>query len=447
MRGKAYFCTAKELNDLGFEGLPPQFKFESHLIYSSPATLAFNSPGAEGFGVKRAGLAVPGSVMLLVAPGCCGRNTSLISSMKDYDGRFFYLMLDENDIVTGRHLKKIPDAVKEICEGLIERPSVVMICITCIDALLGTDMESICRKAEDVSGIPVRPCYMYALTREGRRPPMVQVRQSVYSLLEPRTRKGNVVNILGFFSPLDEGCELFGLLEQAGVKTVHEISRCGDFDGYLKMAEANFNLVLNPEARLAAQDLTERLGIPYIELKRFYQIDRIASQYKALGAALDVRFDDHEFRDKAQKAVDRFKEACPDAVFAVGECMNGDPFELSLALINYGFKVAEIYGTVTEENFIYIKHLAELSPETEIYSNSEPTMLYYSPEGSEVDLVIGKDAVYYHPEVPGIMWNQELQPFGYAGVQSLFQELLKVTENDRKRKKSLPMAGLPEVHI
>ena len=43
------------------------FQSGEHLIYSSPATLAFNSPGAEGFGVKRAGLAVPGSIMLIVA--------------------------------------------------------------------------------------------------------------------------------------------------------------------------------------------------------------------------------------------------------------------------------------------------------------------------------------------------------------------------------------------
>ena len=106
-----------------------------HLIYSSPATLAFNSPGAEGFGVKRAGLAVPDSIMLIVAPGCCGRNTSLISSMPEYNDRFFYLMMDETDIVTGRHLKKIPKAVKEICDCCEKKPSVVMICITCVDAL------------------------------------------------------------------------------------------------------------------------------------------------------------------------------------------------------------------------------------------------------------------------------------------------------------------------
>lgn len=116
---RAYYCTVKELNELGKENIPDQFKSNMHLIYSSPATLAFNSPGAEGFGVKRAGLAIPDSIMLIVAPGCCGRNTSLISSMREYDNRFFYLMMDETDIVTGRHLKKIPKAVEEICERSI----------------------------------------------------------------------------------------------------------------------------------------------------------------------------------------------------------------------------------------------------------------------------------------------------------------------------------------
>ena len=140
---RAYYCTVKELNELGKENIPDQFKSNMHLIYSSPATLAFNSPGAEGFGVKRAGLAIPDSIMLIVAPGCCGRNTSLISSMREYDNRFFYLMMDETDIVTGRHLKKIPKAVEEICESLEKKPSVVMICITCVDALLGTDMERV----------------------------------------------------------------------------------------------------------------------------------------------------------------------------------------------------------------------------------------------------------------------------------------------------------------
>ena len=426
---KAYFCTAEELEQRGKDNLPKQFQSGEHLIYSSPATLAFNSPGAEGFGVKRAGLAVPGSIMLIVAPGCCGRNTSMISSMKEYNNRFFYLCMDETDIVTGRYLKKIPKAVASICESLEKKPSVVMICITCVDALLGTDMERVCRKAEEKAGLPVRPCYMYALTREGRKPPMVHVRQSLYSLLEPGHKKGNVVNLLGYFSPLVDDCELYTLLQEAGVKTIHEISRCEDFEEYKKMSEANFNLVLHPEARFAAEDFHDRLKIPFIELRRLYQIDKIGSQYQAFGAALGIEFHAEEQKKQAQEAIESFRKVCPDPVFAVGECANADPFELSLALVKYGFKVAEIYGTITGENFIYIRQLKKLSPQTKIFSNMEPTMLYYDPAESGVTLTIGKDACYYHPNTKGIHWNEERQPFGYAGVRRLFEALeLAVTE-------------------
>lgn len=426
---KAYFCTAEELEQRGKDNLPKQFQSGEHLIYSSPATLAFNSPGAEGFGVKRAGLAVPGSIMLIVAPGCCGRNTSMISSMKEYNNRFFYLCMDETDIVTGRHLKKIPKAVASICESLEKKPSVVMICITCVDALLGTDMERVCRKAEEKAGLPVRPCYMYALTREGRKPPMVHVRQSLYSLLEPGHKKGNVVNLLGYFSPLVDDCELYTLLQEAGVKTIHEISRCEDFEEYKKMSEANFNLVLHPEARFAAEDFHDRLKIPFIELRRLYQVDKIGSQYQAFGAALGIEFHAEEQKKQAQEAIESFRKVCPDPVFAVGECANADPFELSLALVKYGFKVAEVYGTITGENFIYIRQLKKLSPQTKIFSNMEPTMLYYDPAESGVTLTIGKDACYYHPNTKGIHWNEERQPFGYAGVRRLFEALeLAVTE-------------------
>ena len=107
---KAFYITAAELAQNGKDNIPDELLSAKHLIYSSPATLAFNSPGAQGFGVKRAGLAVPNSVMLLVAPACCGRNTTMLSAESGYGDRFFYLLLDDTDIVTGRHLTKIPKA-------------------------------------------------------------------------------------------------------------------------------------------------------------------------------------------------------------------------------------------------------------------------------------------------------------------------------------------------
>lgn len=426
MKHTACYYTAAELAKRGLDNLPDELVSNRHLIYSSPATLAFNSPGAEGFGVKRGGLAIPGSVMLLVAPGCCGRNTSLVSNMPAYKDRFFYLNMAETDIVTGRHLHKIPAAVEEVVACLPSRPSLVMICITCVDALLGTDMERVCRRTEERVGLPVRPCYMYALTREGRRPPMVHVRQSLYSLLEPRAKRATSVNVLGFFAPLVNDCELYGYLRGIGVRAVREISRCVDFDEFQLMAEANFNLVLHPEARFAAVDLQERLGIPSIELGRFYDVERIRRQYQALGQVLGASFDDEADYAAAQAAVEVFRAVAPHAAFAVGECLNADPFELALALVRYGFAVREVFGTVSSQNFVFLRRLAQTCPDMRVYSNMEPTMLYYDAAACPVDVVLGKDAGWYHPEATCLPWNEDVQPYGYAGVRRLFEALQRV---------------------
>ena len=64
---EAFYISAADLAKRGKNAIPEELQSSKNLIYSSPATLAFNSPGAQGFGVKRAGLAVPGSVMLLIS--------------------------------------------------------------------------------------------------------------------------------------------------------------------------------------------------------------------------------------------------------------------------------------------------------------------------------------------------------------------------------------------
>lgn len=424
-----YSITIGELNKEGKDNIPAELIPSTQLIYSSPATLAFNSPGATGFGVKRAGLVVPGSVMLLVAPGCCGRNTKLVAEIPGYEDRFFFLLMDESDIVNGDHLSRVPQAVKEVVEYLDEKPSVVMVCGTCVDALLGTDWDRVCRKAEAAAGVRVRPCYMYALTREGRKPPMVLVRKTIYSMLEPVKKDPRTVNLLGYFSPLRDDSELYDILHQMGIRTVNEISRCESFDSYLGMAAANFNIVLNHEARTAAEDIAGRLSIPYLELTRLYQIDKIASQYRAFAGSIGAEIDDTPFRLSAEEAVRRFASEHPDCSIAVGEMMNANAFELALALTKYGFSVPEIYSNISPEDYVYIRRLAEISPETKVYTNLSPTMMYYDCSNAEVSLTIGKDAEYYHPDCPNVPWNEEKQPFGYAGVTALFTQMSEALES------------------
>ena len=423
---EAYFITAKELAERGYEYLPTELDSGKHMIYSSPATLDFNSPGAKGFGVKRAGLVIPESVMLLIAPGCCGRNTALLSEL-GYDERFFYLLLDDTDIVTGRYVNKIPQACEELLAELDYTPSVIMLCCTCVDALLGTDMERVCRACFDRTGVKAAPAYMYALTREKKLPPMGLIRKSIYSLLEPQKRISNECNILGFFSALDDDNEIYPLLKSAGIKKIHEIGRCKTFEEYKELSRANFSIVLNSEARAAAQDMEERLGIPFIELTRMYRLDKIHNQYRLLGEAIGVQLDDSAYLESAKSKIESFKAKHGAVTLAVGESLNADSFELALALTEYGFKVAEIYGTAGERNFVFIRKLAELSPDTRVYSNLSPTMMNYKP-AKEIDAAIGADACYYHKGKPCVEFNSEAQPFGYRGAEILFDELDKALD-------------------
>lgn len=49
---KPFAITVQDLVARGRNDIPAELITSTHLIYNSPAALAFNSPGAQGFGVK-----------------------------------------------------------------------------------------------------------------------------------------------------------------------------------------------------------------------------------------------------------------------------------------------------------------------------------------------------------------------------------------------------------
>lgn len=448
----AYSITVQELarriEENGAGGIPPELRTDAHLICNTPAAIDFNSPGAQGFGVKRAGLSVPGSIMLLVSPGCCGRNTAALSGSGHYGERFAYLALDEADIVTGSHLQRIPEAVCAFVASRRERPSVVMVCLTCADALLGTDMERVCRKAEAAAGVPVRPCYMYALTRESQRPPMQAVRETIYGLLQPRKKWARQANLLGFFTPVARDSELFSLLEQAGIRRAAELARCQTYEEFASLAAANFNLVLADEAMGAALALEKRLGIPAIRLRRLYETAKIAKQYQALAHILGIVPEDFAAKDARKQAEDAVADFCRqygrETVLAIGSRLNANPFELALALVRRGLAVREILAVPSAADAFYLRELARCSPATRIYSLLEPTMLCYQ-EDRAVTLALGADACLCHPHAKHVTWNGEEQPFGYQAVRALFERMAAAMSGDAAEADRMASDGSSEV--
>ena len=220
-----------------------------------------------------------------------------------------------------------------------------------------------------------------------------------------------------------DSCELYTLLRTLGIRSIREIARCDNYEQYQQLAEANFNLVLNPEAFEAADWFQKQLSIPSIELKRLYQLDKISHQYQGLGQVLGTKLTDEPYRAEARAAITAFTRDHGDIILGIGSRLNANPFELALAMVRYGLHVAELYAIPQPSDFFYIQRLAELGPDIRLYMNLSPSMVNYAEDLSPVNFALGVDAAYYHPHSRSVSWNDEQQPFGYQAVRDLFTRM------------------------
>ena len=51
------------------------------------------------------------------------------------------------------------------------------------------------------------------------------------------------------------------------------------------------------------------------------------------------------------------------------------------------------------------------------------TIIKIDKAEEDIDIYIGADCQYYHPEKPGIEWCDDNEPFGYDAVTKLFERL------------------------
>lgn len=381
--------------------------------------LHFNGPGASGFGVKRTAMLLPESAMLLVAPPCCGRHGTITGSKTGFEDRIFYLQMNERDLVTGAYLKRIPEAAKLIVKR--NKPKAILLCMTCVDAMLGTDLERISKEIQQAVGLPVVACYMDPISREGKQAPMVSVQRSIMGCLEPNTRENNYVNLLGNFVPLDKSSELYALLEENGIDHLGQISACESFDEYQKMAKARLSIVIHPQAEASAKDMEKKLDIPYVRLDNAYGPERVAQQYEKLGEALGVKFEIKKYKAVAEAALKDFAERRKGIRIAVGEAVSGNPLELAETLMDAGLEVSFVLrNIITAADMEILKRLENRKPDLRVYSGVHPSM--QTAELPEADLALGLDAGYFLPHAASVNWGTEYQNFGFENLVAILKE-------------------------
>jgi nitrogenase molybdenum-cofactor synthesis protein NifE len=195
--------------------------------------LQYTPPSHGGWGIVRVGMLAPETVMLFIAPPACGRHGAIAGLRLGFKERLFYLYLTETDLVSGTHLETARQAAAEILATVKPRPKALLLCISCVDYLLGSDFEAITAELEAEHGLPVRLSYMNPIAMDGKTPPQLNMQRTIYSFLSQRAchdPQRRSVNLVGNFTPVDGFSELYQVLQRAGCGEVLQLSACRSFD-------------------------------------------------------------------------------------------------------------------------------------------------------------------------------------------------------------------------
>ena len=412
------------------------------------STLHYTSPAHGGWGVVRLGMLVPESYQLFVCPFACGRHGALGAIGHGLKDRLSYLYIDESDIVSGGYEDLIPEAVAELLDTLEKRPKVLMIFVSCLDDLLGTDHESILEVLrEQHEDVRFTFCHMNPITLDTDNPPPVNIRRKMYGLLEPRESKKSQVNLIGNPVQIRPESELFGFLHALGVEQVNHIAQFETFEAYQHMAAAKWNLVVAPPAVKAAMDMKARLNIDFELVYTNYREEDILNTYKRLMEKLadkeKVEFDLEPYQRKARQAVGEAREAVGDRPVFIDYTAVVFPFAAARALCEAGFYVAGIFAQTAQgaekEHADWIhEHMPEIQVLNPI-AHDIPTKIGTFPKDS---LAIGFEAAYITRarHVYGLV-NDEGN-FGFDGLVQLMEGIVHGVQREEDLETLIKNYGL-----
>jgi nitrogenase molybdenum-cofactor synthesis protein NifE len=213
---------------------------------------------------------------LVHAPIACGGNSwgargSLSSGSMMYK-MGFTTDLSENDIIFGGE-KKLYKAILEVQQRY--QPAAVFVYNTCVTALIGDDLEAVCQKASERTGIPIVPINSpgFAGTKNlGNRMGGEALLEYVIGTVEPEYTTPYDINLIGEYNIAGEMWSVLPLFEKLGIRVLSKITGDATYKEACYAHRAKLNVLICSKALInVARKMEERYGIPYTE-ESFYGI-------------------------------------------------------------------------------------------------------------------------------------------------------------------------------
>ncbi|NVO16711.1 MAG: nitrogenase iron-molybdenum cofactor biosynthesis protein NifE [Rhodoplanes sp.] len=409
---------------------------------SKPLTPGAAAGGCAFDGAKIALQPVTDAAHLIHGPLACEGNSwdnrGSGSSGSDLWRRSFTTDLTELDIVTGQGEKKLYRGIREIAQRFA--PAAVFVYSTCVTALIGDDIDAVCKHASAKYGLPVIPVNGAGFVGSknlGNKIAGQALLDHVIGTVEPDDVGPTDIVILGEFNLAGEFWQVKPLFDRLGIR----VRACVPGDArYAEIAGAHTaraTMVVCSTALVGlARQMTERWGIPYFEGSFYGVLDtseslrQVARLLVARGAPDDLiarteaLVTEEESRVAARLDPYREKLAGKRVLLNTGGVKS---WSVVAALMEIGM---EIVGTSvkksTPEDRERIKILMREDPH--MFESMAPRDLYKMLADGEADIMLSGGRTQFialKAKTPWLDINQErVHPYaGYDGMVELVKQI------------------------
>lgn len=202
--------------------------------------------------------------------------------------------LSETDVIMGRGEKRLLHAIKQAIDS--HSPAAVFVYSTCVTALIGDDLEAVCRAAGELWGTPVvavDAAGFYGSKNLGNRLAGEAMFKQVIGSREPEPAAPRAdglptydVNLIGEYNIAGEFWQVAPLFDELGLRVLGTLSGDARFAEVQTMHRARVSMVVCAKALLnVARKLHECYGQPFFE-GSFYGVQDMSSALRGFARLL-----------------------------------------------------------------------------------------------------------------------------------------------------------------
>ena len=351
--------------------------------------------------------------------------------------------VNELDVVYGGE-KRLYKSVKEIIDKY--DPPAIFIYQTCVTALIGDDIEAVCKAASQKFGKPIIPVNAPGFVGNknlGNKLAGEALLDHVIGTEEPEYTTPYDINIIGEYNLAGELWQVKPILDEMGVRILSCISGDAKYKEVAYSHRAKAAMMVCSKAMInIARKMDERYEIPFFE-GSFYGITDMSDSLRNIAKLLVEKGAPADLLDRTEAIIKREEAKFWEQMKPYNDRLKG----IKVLLITGGVKSwsvvsalqdvgMEIVGTSVKKSTLEDKQrIKELMGEdAHMVDDMTPREMYKMLKDAQADIMLSggrSQFVALKAKMPWLDINQERHHAyaGYTGMVKLVQEIDKAIYN------------------